>query len=169
MRPWLMLSRAVLGVLLLCSLPQLAFGHSATALDGWVSRPAVALEVNFTATADGSCSGGPVTVPFHSVVSGGTPPYNYTWNFGDGSPLSYGSSTNHTYQNSFDGPFNATLTVRDAAGLTGSHTQPVEFLYPPCASQARQPPLVTWLVLLPPVAFAIVLVVMVRRRVRRER
>jgi hypothetical protein len=160
----LALSSMAVAVLLLGSLTPMALGRSTTAMDGLARRSATPLDVNFTATADGSCTGGPVTVPFHSVVSGGTPPYNYTWNFGDGSAPSYGSTANHTYQDSFGGPFNATLTVKDAAGLTGSHTRPVQFLYPPCATQAQQPSPVIWLVLLPFVAIAIVLIVIVRRR-----
>ncbi len=52
-------------------------------------------------------------VGFTPTVWCGTPPYIYTWNFGDGAS-STNSSTSHTYSTS--GRYNVTLTVADASG-----------------------------------------------------
>jgi PKD domain-containing protein len=166
MHPLLTLGRIAVALVLLCSPPYMAVGYSGVAAHVWTSLPAAPLVVNFTYAADGACNGGAATVPFHSVVSGGTPPYNYSWNFGDGSPLGYGTAANHTYASSSGGPFNVTLTVKDAAGRTGSDTQSVRFLFPPCATPSQQPPLETWLVFLPFVVITIVLLVVGPRRGR---
>ncbi len=48
---------------------------------------------------------------FSTLVSGGTSPYNITWNFGDGA-LGYGLGVSHVYAKS--GNYAATLTVTDA-------------------------------------------------------
>lgn len=67
------------------------------------------------------CSGTPVQ--FTSVVSGGTAPYTYAWTFGGG-----GNSTAqdpiHTFSSFGCGTatFSNTLTVTDAAGITGTAT-----------------------------------------------
>ena len=62
----------------------------------------------------------PLTVAFSGMAHGGVgPPYYYNWTFGDG-----GTSTlqapNYTYYSSTLGPYNATLTVTDAAGQSAS-------------------------------------------------
>lgn len=108
------------------------------------------LNVTFAFTAYGSCDGGPASVPFHSNVTGGLLPYNYDWNFGDGSPPSENQDPIHTYSNSFGGPYNVTLTVKDASGSTASRTQTLLFLFPPCPSRAQFP------VLLTPLEFVVV-------------
>ncbi len=55
----------------------------------------------------------PLSVVFTSVVSGGTPPYLYSWLFGDGSS-STGASAAHTYTQV--GSFDSSLQVQDANG-----------------------------------------------------
>jgi hypothetical protein len=56
----------------------------------------------------------PLTVQFTSDVSGGTPPYTYTWDFGDGSPTSDEVNPMHVYQR--NGDFTATLSITDSLG-----------------------------------------------------
>jgi hypothetical protein len=54
---------------------------------------------------------------FSAVSYNGTPPFNFTWTFSDGS-LSYGGTVNHTFY--VVGPASATVTVRDAVGTNTS-------------------------------------------------
>lgn len=58
----------------------------------------------------------PLTLSFATFVSGGTPPYTYQWNFGDGtgSPL---SGPVHTYSEA--GQYTVTLMVTDAVHESG--------------------------------------------------
>jgi PKD repeat protein len=56
----------------------------------------------------------PLTVRLTSDVSGGTPPYQYAWDFGDGSAVGTDVNPMHVYQQ--NGDFTATLTVTDALG-----------------------------------------------------
>jgi ABC-type dipeptide/oligopeptide/nickel transport system permease component len=58
----------------------------------------------------------PLFVKFTSDVSGGFPPYNYTWNFGDQSPWAHGQSVSHVFQTTFSTSFSVTLTVSDSRG-----------------------------------------------------
>lgn len=137
-------------VALVCSLTALGGGSGQVGAAHPGMTSSTPLNVAFTFTAYGSCDGGSAPVPFHSNVTGGLPPYNYYWNFGDGSPSSGDPDPVHTYANSFGGPYNVTLTVKDAAGSTASRTQTLLFLFPPCPSRAQFP------VLLTPLEFVVV-------------
>src|SRR6266571_3822338 len=53
------------------------------------------------------------TVDFSGLVTGGTQPYSYSWNFGDGDPGT-GQASSHTYQKA--GKYMAIVTITDAAG-----------------------------------------------------
>jgi Gylcosyl hydrolase family 115 C-terminal domain/PKD domain/Bacterial Ig domain len=65
---------------------------------------------------------------FNDIV-GGQPPAgvgsiaSYSWNFGDGSPASTAAFVAHTY--AAPGQYRVTLTVTDANGNTGAHTEAV--------------------------------------------
>ncbi|OLC00951.1 MAG: hypothetical protein AUI15_06475 [Actinobacteria bacterium 13_2_20CM_2_66_6] len=65
-----------------------------------------------TSSVTPTSGGAPLSVTFTGSASGGLPPYQFTWQFGDGSSGS-GATATHAYAG---GSFNATLTVRDAAG-----------------------------------------------------
>ena len=131
----------VVGMVLLCSLPTAADGISDLRERGPTSSAGSPLNVTFTYMAFGSCDGGPASVPFNSSVSGGTAPYNYTWNFGDSSPTGYGAKPTHTYADSFGGPYNVTLTVNDSKRATASATESMQFVFPPCPGST--PPILT--------------------------
>ena len=84
----------------------------------------IAPTVSFTSSADSNtCSSTPVS--FASTVSG-TGPFSYSWNFGDGSPISTLANPTHAFEalGCFSQTFNVTLTVTDATGAT-SVTNPI--------------------------------------------
>ncbi len=74
------------------------------------SNPAPVLAVTFTASA-----------------TGGTQPYSYNWDFGDGF-TSNGQSVSHSYL--LPGTYTVTLTVNDANGATVSTSQTVTVSIP---------------------------------------
>jgi len=53
-----------------------------------------------------------------ATESGGTAPFTYTWNFGDGTNQTGSLNPSHTYPN--PGSYTATVTVTDANKLTSS-------------------------------------------------
>ncbi len=56
----------------------------------------------------------PLTVVLSATVTGGQGPYNFSWDFGDSSPVAFGAETSHAYR--VAGQFDPVLTARDAAG-----------------------------------------------------
>jgi len=74
---------------------------SASALD-------LAAEANgpYTGTAG-------VAISFSGSSSGGTTPHTYSWDFGDGTPISTDQNPTHVY--AADGSYTATLTVTDGS------------------------------------------------------
>jgi PKD repeat protein len=70
----------------------------------------------------------PATFRFEADATGGTEPYTYGWDFGDGQQAT-GRTVSHTYEN--PGTYNATLTVTDAIGQTASDTTQATVQPPP--------------------------------------
>ncbi|MBI5000519.1 MAG: PKD domain-containing protein [Euryarchaeota archaeon] len=66
----------------------------------------------------------PLTVTFSATVSGGTPPYSYSWNFGDGT-TGTGKMPIHTYESPINITYTATCTVTDEIGRHGEGISPV--------------------------------------------
>jgi len=58
----------------------------------------------------------PLAVTFSSLANGGTPPYSYSWSFGDGG-IADRQNCSHTY--SQPGSYTATLRITDSAGRVG--------------------------------------------------
>jgi PKD repeat protein len=93
---------------------------SNTVDEGWylddveVSRSEACAPDPLTCTAVGSPLDGdaPLTVSFTGQALGGTPPYAFTWVFGDGTPNGSGASVNHTYNAA--GTFTARLQAADS-------------------------------------------------------
>ena len=85
------------------------------------------------ATASGSPTSGqtPLTVNFTGTATGGTPPYSYSWNFGDGTATSTAQNPSHTYNSS--GTFTATLTAKDSSSPVKSATSTVSVTASPIA------------------------------------
>ena len=69
------------------------------------------LSATATATPDNGVM--PLDVLLFAVASGGTAPYLYDWNFGDGTPHGSGFHVDHVYTAA--GTFMATVTVTDSA------------------------------------------------------
>ncbi|HKC26893.1 MAG TPA: PKD domain-containing protein [Jatrophihabitans sp.] len=64
-------------------------------------------------SANPTTGNAPLTVSFTGSASGGTGPYSYSWNFGDGSATSSTQNPGHTYSSA--GTYTAILTVTDSA------------------------------------------------------
>jgi multiple sugar transport system substrate-binding protein len=62
----------------------------------------------------------PLTVSFKATPIGGTPPYSFGWNFGDGTPTSSERAPTHDYTSA--GTYTAAITVTDSAAATASDT-----------------------------------------------
>jgi len=75
-----------------------------------VAGPLVASAASATSAGDA-----PMAAALSGSLTGGTPPYTFAWNLGDGTTSSQ-SSVNHTYTSA--GSYTASLTVTDSHGVT---------------------------------------------------
>ncbi len=82
------------------------------------------LSVEFTYPHPAGCTG-PFNVTFTSTVSGGTPPYSYRWEFGDGSPVSTLSDPTHLFSED-EATSTVTLTVTDSGGDSANRSTQLE-------------------------------------------
>jgi PKD repeat protein len=93
-----------------------------------------------TATASATPTSGqvPLNVAFTGSAAGGTPPYSYNWNFGDGSATSATQNPGHTYNN--PATYTATLTVTDSASPPVTAKSSVIITASPIAGTPPGPP-----------------------------
>jgi PKD repeat protein len=75
--------------------------------------PLIAVDI----ISDGTEGIAPATFVFQAEVTGGTEPYTYSWDFGDGS----GEGNEQTVLHTFDvaGTYNVDVIVTDSTGTTG--------------------------------------------------
>ena len=66
----------------------------------------------------------PLTVSFKAVPIGGTAPYSFQWNFGDGTPTSSQRTPTHNYTSA--GTYTVTITVTDSTAATTSDTMTIK-------------------------------------------
>src|SRR5713101_1028016 len=87
------------------------------------SNPSLTASFNFSPSSPSVGQ----AVTFTATVSGGTSPYTFNWNFGDGA-TGTGNPTTHSYSTS--GTFNAQLTVQDSASATTTVSNSVSVTQP---------------------------------------
>jgi PKD repeat protein len=105
-----------------------------------VSIKVSAVGGQLTATASAIPTSGqvPLNVSFTGSAAGGTPPYSYSWNFGDGSATSTAQNPSHTYTTA--GTYTAKLTVTDSASPPNTASSKVSISATPIAGTPPGPP-----------------------------
>ncbi len=138
----------VRGASLTCS-PQLPGNYSITAqvVDSigetatWTFHLLVNPPITVTARALAHyvCNAGAGTATFNlsGGAQGGTPPYVFYWDPGDGTPRVTGQLVSHTYP--LGGNYNATLTVYDSTGANASGVARLTTSLPGCSATTTVP------------------------------
>ncbi|MBD0741464.1 hypothetical protein BG418_08170 [Streptomyces sp. CBMA152] len=88
--------------------------------DLWIQG---ATPLSASAGASPTTGNAPLAVNFTGSASGGTAPYHYSWDFGDGSAANTAQNPTHTYSTA--GTYTATLTVTDSASPAHTATSTV--------------------------------------------
>jgi hypothetical protein len=92
---------------------------------------------------EGACTDMKRRWTFTSTTTGGTTPYTYTWNFGDGTPplVTTQNPVTHDYAYSVTGNVNVTLSVKDASTPTNqtSSAQPQTISITSCCVASTAP------------------------------
>jgi PKD repeat protein len=96
-----------------------------------ITVSAVGSPLAATASATPTSGQVPLNVAFTGTATGGTPPYGYSWNFGDGSATSTLQNPSHTYNSA--ATYAATLTVTDSSAPVKTATSNVTITASPIA------------------------------------
>src|SRR5207302_2035020 len=100
---------------------------------------AVHLLPTVSASANPTAADAPVTVSLGATPSGGSLPYSYSWDFGDGSALGTTQNPSHVYASA--GTYTASVTVTDANGGKVTISAPAVAVTPaPLAATASASP-----------------------------
>lgn len=87
---------------------------------GFVNSTHFTVKVNSalggTASASTTTPQAGSSVSFTATATNGTSPYNYSWNFGDGSSAGYGATPQHTFGSA--GTYYVNVTIKDAVGIS---------------------------------------------------
>ena len=85
--------------------------------------PPITVNFAFSPTEYGSGK----NIAFSGIATGGTLPYvNWSWNFGDDSPASFGVTVVHSYSKA--GSYTVRLTVVDNSGIRATFTETIIIL-----------------------------------------
>ncbi|MCI4355874.1 MAG: PKD domain-containing protein [Thermoplasmata archaeon] len=132
-----------------------ALGHSSAVnlsvdVGGALSGPALTGQATVRATASTGCPTREVHYTFVGTASGGQPPYDFSWMFGDGTGGS-GATVVHSYSRGVAAPtsLHSTLTVTDSVGATFTTpaTLPGVSAAPPCPATGAAAPSLPLLVI----------------------
>ncbi len=91
-----------------------------------------------TATASTPSGQVPLPVDFMGSAAGGTPPYSYSWNFGDGSAITTAQNPSHTFTTA--GTYTVTLTVTDSSSPANIATATVTIIASPIGGTVPSAP-----------------------------
>jgi PKD repeat protein len=111
--------------------------HTTTA-QATVTVSSVGAALTASASANPTSGQTPLSVAFTGTATGGTPPYTYSWSFGDGSANSTTQNPSHTYNTA--GTYTATLTITDSASPAHNASSTVSITASPIAATAPGAP-----------------------------
>lgn len=107
-----------------------AAGNRNTTSVNFVVNPAIVLVAGIQSFFSCASGSGVLQENFTGNVTGGTPPYAYTWTFGDASAAQNGTRLSHVYAAA--GNYTAAVTVNDSGGGRDNATLKVVATFPPC-------------------------------------
>ena len=89
----------------------------------------------FSINANEATGDAPFETFLSCVVDSGTPPYTYSWDFGDGTAGSTEQNPEHVYEN--PGTYTATVNVQDDAGKTASRSMTIQVNNPSSPNEIK--------------------------------
>ncbi len=114
-----------------------SIGETATATFHLLVNPPITVTARALARYVCNAGAGTATFNLSGGAAGGTPPYSYYWDPGDGSPRVTGPLVSHTYP--LGGTYNATLTVYDSTGANATGVAHLTTNLPGCSVTSTEP------------------------------